>query len=251
MIAERQSEIFVVADVSCFLFSKFQLEKVLRVERKTDKKKGKRFFLDLKLRDCTANKSVGFSEYIFEPFQSNQLYYPTNFQWRKNAPVYLVVTAKNLGRWLHHFIKNMEAILKETGDPNLHFVICDYNSTDINLDEVLQKSALRNYAVLRKRGDYSRTASFNDAISLVKDPQSIIFLLDLHLDIASSLIDDVRKVSLNSSRLRQVSLGILWLLAVLNLQFMAFDFSVLVIHSRDDTTMLMYRVMAKYHSSFA
>ena len=229
-----------IADVSCFLFSKFQLEKVLRVERKTDKEKGERFFLDLKLRDCTVNKSVGLSEYIFEPFQSKQLYYPTNFQWRKNAPVYLVVTAKNLGRWLHHFIKNMEAILKETGDPNLHFVICDYNSTDINLDEVLQQSTLRNYAVLRKSGDYSRTASFNDAISLVKDQQSIIFLLDLHLDIASSLIDDVRKVSLTSSRLRQVSRP---------LDSRHVEFAIL--QSRDETAMVVEKIIAKCHSSFA
>ncbi|XP_068751730.1 uncharacterized protein [Montipora capricornis] len=171
----------------------FNLEEILSVERKIDKKYGKRYLLDVKLRDLTANKSVVLSEYVFMPTNSNQLYYPANFQWEARTPIYLVVTAKNLGRWLHHFIMNVETILEETQDPNLQVIICDYNSNDINLEEVLRRSSLRNYTVLKKSGDYSRATAFSEAINLVRDPHSIVFLMDLHLDIASSLINSIRK----------------------------------------------------------
>ena len=135
------------------------------------------------------------SEYVFMPKGTKQLHYPKDFQWNATAPVYLVATAKNLGRWVHHFIKNAESIFAETNDPNLHVIIFDYNSPDISLEEVLKQSSLTNYMLLRQSGAYSRTRSFSEAINLVKDPQSIIFMMDLHLDIASPFINMIRKVS--------------------------------------------------------
>ena len=126
---------------------------------------------------------------------TRELCYPKNLRWNKTAPVYLVVTAKNLGRWLRHFIKNVERIVLETSDPYLHIIIFDYNSTDINLEKALKQSSLKNYMLLRDSGEYSRTRSFTEAINLVSDPQSIIFMVDLHLDLAGPLINNIRKVS--------------------------------------------------------
>lgn len=164
------------------------------VERKTDENRGKRYLIEVKLHDVKDNNSVTLSEYVFMPKDTKQLCYPENFQWNATSPVYLIVTAKNLGRWLHHFIKNAEKIFEDTNDPNFHLIIFDYNSPEINLEEVLKQSTLTNYKVLRRSGEYSRTTSFTEAIELVTDPHSIIFLTDLHLEIASPMINSIRKV---------------------------------------------------------
>ena len=58
--------------------------------------------------------------------------YPQGIQWKKTADVYLILTAKNLGRWVHHFIKNMEKIVRETNDKHLHVIIHDFDSGDID-----------------------------------------------------------------------------------------------------------------------
>ena len=49
---------------------------------------------------------------------------------------------------------------------------------------------------LREAGEYSRTQSFTEAINLISDPHSIIVMLDLHLDVQTPFINNIRKVSL-------------------------------------------------------
>lgn len=146
--------------------------------------------------DLTNNRKVMLSEYVFMPNGTKELCYPRNLQWNRTVDVYLIVTAKNLGRWVHHFIKNVEKILNETNDSNLHVIIYDYNSSDINLKKVLRESSLTSYMFLRESGEYSRTRSFTEAINLVLDPHSIIVMLDLHLDVGTPFINNIRKVSL-------------------------------------------------------
>ena len=182
--------------VVIFFCRKFALNEIRNVERKTDPRRGNRYLIEIELLDLTSNRKVMLSEYVFMPNGTKELCYPKGFQWNRTADVYLVVTAKNLGRWVHHFIKNVERILNETNDPNLHVIIYDYNSTDINLEKVLKESSLTNYMFLRENGEYSRTQSFTEAINLVSDPHSIIFMVDLHLDIATPFINNIRKVSL-------------------------------------------------------
>ena len=179
-----------------FLRRKFVLNEIRNVERKTDKEKGERYLIELELVDVKNNRSVMFSEYVFMPSETKKLCFPKNFQWNRTVDVYLIVTAKNLGRWVHHFIKNVEKILKETNDSNLHVIIYEYNSSDINLEKVLRESSLTKYMFLRETGEYSRTQSFTEAINLVSDPHSIIVMLDLHLDVETPFINNIRKVSL-------------------------------------------------------
>lgn len=179
-----------------FLRRKFALNGIRNVERKTDKERGERYLIELELVDLKNNRSVLLSEYVFMPNGTRKLCYPKNFQWNRTVDVFLIVTTKNLGRWVHHFIKNVEKILKETNDSNLHVIIYDYNSSDINLKKVLRESSLTRYMFLREAGEYSRTQSFTEAINLISDPHSIIVMLDLHLDVQTPFINNIRKVSL-------------------------------------------------------
>ena len=136
------------------------------------------------------------AEYVFQPNGKNvPLCYPNGLQWNRTADVYLILTAKNLGRWVHHFIKNVEKIVQETRDEHLHVVIYDFDSPDIDLKQAFQRSVLTNYHFITKPGKYSRTVSFSEAIKSIKDPNAIVVTIDLHLDIGSLMINDIRKVS--------------------------------------------------------
>ena len=136
------------------------------------------------------------SEYVFHRKNDSSLCYPKGLQWNRTAQIYFVVTAKNQGRWLHHFIKNMERIYKETKDRNFHLIISDYENKDIDVEDVLRKSEIPKYTIVSETGDFIKTKAYNEAVSTVKDPNAIIFLVDLHLEIASGFLESIRKVSI-------------------------------------------------------
>lgn len=174
-------------------FGRYSLLSIRRVEKKEDRKKGAvRYFLEVVVSDVLTDKKYILAEYVFQP-NGTSLCYPVGLQWNRTADVYLIVTAKNLGRWIHHFIKNVENIIQESRDEHLHVVVFDFESPDVNLTNVFQRSSLKNYHYITKSGNYSRTISFTEAINSIKDPSAIVVTLDLHLDIGSRFINEIRK----------------------------------------------------------
>ncbi|XP_068762533.1 uncharacterized protein [Montipora capricornis] len=173
---------------------RYYLNSIRRVEKKEDSVKGVRYLIEVVITDLMTDKTYILSEYVFRPKSKNPpLCYPEGLQWNKTTDVYLILTAKNLGRWVHHFIKNMEKIVQQTKDEHLHVVIYDFDSPDISLTEAFQRTTLKNYHFIRKPGKYSRTVSFIEAIDSIKNPNAIVVTTDLHLDIGSQFIDDIRK----------------------------------------------------------
>ena len=163
---------------------------------KHDPQKGGRYFLQLVVKDLMDKKSYNLEEYVFQPYDKNgYLCYPMGLQWNRTVDVYLNRTANNLGRWVHHFIKNVEKIIRETKDEHLHVIIYDYDSPDIDLKQELQRSTLQNYKYITKPGKYSRVESFSEAIKSILNPEAIFVTIDLHLDIGSQMVNDIRKVS--------------------------------------------------------
>ena len=111
------------------LSRKYELEFIERVEKKEDSRKGVRYFLELVVKDLTDGKNYILAEYVFQPNGRNILLcYRKGLRWNRTADVYLIVTAKNLGRWVHHLIKNVEKIFQETKDEHLPLVIYDFDS---------------------------------------------------------------------------------------------------------------------------
>ena len=92
---------------------------------KDDPKKGKRYLLELVIKDITDGTHYLLAEYVFVPHGKNASFLRSSntLQWNRTADVYLILTAKNLDRWVHHFIKNVEKIVQETRDDHLHVVI--------------------------------------------------------------------------------------------------------------------------------
>ena len=136
------------------------------------------------------------SESVFWPKDSDALCYPKGFQWNRNAKIALVITLKNQGRWMVHFLNNLQEMYAATKDYKVGLMIFNYNSSDINLEHELAIRNLPPTTVINHEAEhYSRTKSFNRAVEQIEDPQTIVFTLDLHLDLPTTLFDDIRKVS--------------------------------------------------------
>lgn len=180
-----------------FLFSKYLMRKIKRIEKKSDEGRNiHRFMIELQLLDKETNNTFYLSEYVLVD-RNRRICSPSNYQWNKTATVYFVVTAANQTNWLIHFIRNTRRIYQETHDTNIGVVIAVYETMEKDLRQIqveLEDSGLPRYKLITLRGRYSRSQSFNAAIQAITDPHSIVFLVDLHFDIASAFVDEIRKV---------------------------------------------------------
>ena len=171
-----------------------KLLSILNVEKKLDEKKGKRYLVEVQLQLDGFKQPKVLSEYIFKHSSNGSLCYPSGLQWNRKANIGLIVTLKNQGKWMIHFLNNLEHIYLQTRDKFVTLVVFDYASIDIDIESALKDRKLPPYKLIRRPGVYSRTESFNAAVKLIDDPDTIIFALDLHLDLPTTLFDDIRKV---------------------------------------------------------
>ena len=181
-----------------YFYRKYELHSIQTVELKLDEKyNNTRFFIELELKDLKRNRSVVLSEYMQQPNNSEPLCSPAGLRWKKNADVYFVITAQNLGRWIQHFINNLEKIYEETKDEHFHGVIFDYDSPDLDYEAIRNRTSLPRVTIVRRKAEkgFVKTIAYNEAVSTIKDPNAIVFTMDLHLELASSVVDEIRKVS--------------------------------------------------------
>ncbi|XP_060758924.1 beta-1,4-N-acetylgalactosaminyltransferase 3 [Neoarius graeffei] len=176
------------------------IKHVLNVEKKSDDAVGVRYLLELELED-RQGKNFLLSKYVYTTEDKNKqknqevptLCSPKGFAWRPEATVHVILAVKNQGRWVIHFIKEMEKVYKATGDKNFNIILIDYNSTDVDVEKELKNANLPSYQFKRLDGPFGRSPGLQVGIDLVKDENSILFLCDLHLHFPSTLIDSVRK----------------------------------------------------------
>ena len=136
------------------------------------------------------------SEYLYQYKKNKTLCYPEGMQWNRRAPLYFLISVRKQAAWVWHFIKNVEQIYQTTADENLHVILYDYSSTNIDIEGEFQKSSFKNYKIVKHPDSkYSRTGSLNSAAKAVTDPNAIVFTLDLHLQIPPTFANNVRKVS--------------------------------------------------------
>ena len=167
---------------------------LLNVEKKLDEKLGRRYLVEAKVKVQGFLLPLVLSEYIFMHSSNGSLCYPRGLQWNRNANIALIVTLKNQGNWMVHFLNNLEHIYRRTQDKLVTLVVYDFNSTDIDVESALKDRAIPPFKLIKGSGDYSRSKSINTAVKQVNDPQTIIFTVDLHLDLPISLYKDIRKV---------------------------------------------------------
>ncbi|XP_047128210.1 beta-1,4-N-acetylgalactosaminyltransferase 3 isoform X2 [Hydra vulgaris] len=171
---------------------KYSLKKVINIEENHDVVKGNRYLVELDLYVDGKENSFRFSRYVYQDI-SGGLYEPHNFQWNVDASIHVIVPVKDQGRWLLHFIRNMENIYLETNDSRINVIIVDFNSTDMDIEKCLHLSQIPRYQVVKLNGPFQRALGIQAGANLVKQVDDIIFTCDLHLDIPSHLFDSIRK----------------------------------------------------------
>lgn len=89
-------------------------------------------------------------------------------------------------------------IVRQTRDLNIHVILIDYESSDINIEEALRRSTIQSYTIVKITAEtsFQRGLALHRGAQAVTDPHSILFLCDLHLKIPPDLISTIRKVRL-------------------------------------------------------
>ena len=134
----------------CVYSRKYVLKSVIRVEEVMQRKTNiRRYFVDIEVADRKTTKTERMAEHVLENPKDNRLCTPERNSWNPDAMVYVVVTVKNQGIWVRHFIDTIEDIQEQTKDYNIHLIIVDFGSKDfpVNYIEIfLRQSKLKHYS---------------------------------------------------------------------------------------------------------
>ena len=153
--------------------------------------------MDLKLHDSREKESVRLAEHVLADSAGRLLGFPEGFRTnRRDVVINFIIPVKNQVKWVKYFLLELAKVYELTGDENFHVIFIDFESTDEDIGQVLEESSLaRKSTLLKRSGPFHKTLALTDAVDSVNDPNSIVFLFDLHITVPVALLNLVRTVS--------------------------------------------------------
>ena len=125
------------------------MRSILKVEEfKTKTPPTLQYFVDIEVFDKSNGEVARIAEPVWENCIDKNLCYPAETSWNPDVMIYVIVTVKNQGIWLRHFIDTMVYLQEQTNDSNIHPVIVDFGSKDVGFNDTeiyLERSPLKQY----------------------------------------------------------------------------------------------------------
>ena len=151
--------------------------------------------MDLKLYDNHEKKYSRLTEYINRD-SSGLLSFVENLTWRRTATINFIVPVKDNYPWMTYLVKEMTKLYALTKDEHFRLVIVDFESTDGDINSLLKDSPIsEKYTLINMAGSFNWTLAIERGANSVADPDSIVFLFDLHVTVPVTLLESIRKVS--------------------------------------------------------
>ena len=180
-----------------FAYPNVQLSRLVNIEGLADSINGDLYFIEVLVTvDVSNDRELLISEYFVLGHRSMPqtiLCQPIAMKMHRDTFVHFLVTHRNFAQMLREFILSMERIYIETGDENFGVILVNYPSPDINVESLMRQSKLKHWSIIEMNGAWEKTAAINLGIDSVRNPDDIIFTIDLSLHIPSYLPDSIRK----------------------------------------------------------
>ena len=168
---------------------------LVNMEVQRDLTKGNRFLIEAEV-ELNDKVKYRFSQFIFSPVANPYSFcQPKGVRYKSNVFVHIALSFKNQGHFFQYFIENVERIYRETKDENFGIIVIDFESSDIDAEQVVKRSLIPHKKFVRMEGKYQRASSLNMALSMVDNENEIVFTCDLHLELPNDIINSIRKHS--------------------------------------------------------
>ncbi|XP_001622920.3 N-acetyl-beta-glucosaminyl-glycoprotein 4-beta-N-acetylgalactosaminyltransferase 1 isoform X1 [Nematostella vectensis] len=172
---------------------KYSLEKIIGIEEKEDKQRGSRYLLELVLIDNPTKSKLRVLNYFFKFKNKSTLCIPARLALRMDTVINIVITVSAQKVWILHFIRDLAQVIRDSNDQNVNVIIAYYGNDPASLEYELKRKDIKNFTVIPLTGRFHKTYAIQKAVSSVRDKDSIVFLLDLHLRMPSNILESVRK----------------------------------------------------------
>ncbi|XP_066927984.1 uncharacterized protein [Clytia hemisphaerica] len=167
----------------------------------------KYFFVELDVRNKSHGSKVFRASHFVEPINEPTKDLCFVREWAPKGhgqvEINLMTAIKNQRAWLNYLILMLEELLAEIKDTNVILNLIDYNSTDGDYEQILKASKLK-FKYLNPIRDsklstkFSKVKALNYGIKHVQNENSIVFILDLHLQLPLNIFDRIRKLTIQN-----------------------------------------------------
>ena len=170
-----------------------KLISLVNMEVQRDPSKGNRFLIETEVQ-LNDNIKYRFSQFLYSPVDNpKSSCQPRGVRYKANAFVHIALSLKNQGPFLRYFIENMERIYRETKEENFGFIVVDFSSEDIDVEQAVKRSLVPHKKFVRMEGRYERASSLNMALSVVENENDIVYTCDLHMELPNDIVDSIRR----------------------------------------------------------